>query len=54
VLTAQFAKSLAGNVAQIAGRITVARFHGFDGARAAASVAVETVLAILSAMVVAA
>ena len=33
VLISQFAKYLPGNVAQLAGRVALARYYGFDGGR---------------------
>jgi glycosyltransferase 2 family protein len=52
VLTAQFGKYIPGNIAQFAGRVALAKIHGFDARRAVASTAVESVLAILAAMLV--
>jgi hypothetical protein len=52
VLTAQFAKYLPGNVAQLGGRIALAKLHGFDAARATAGIALECVLAIVAAVLV--
>jgi hypothetical protein len=52
VLTAQFAKYLPGNFAHLGGRVALAKLHGFDTARATASIAFECVLAIVAAVLV--
>jgi uncharacterized membrane protein YbhN (UPF0104 family) len=53
VLIAQFAKYLPGNVAQLAGRVALARYYGFDVARSIAATAIESALALLVATLVA-
>jgi hypothetical protein len=53
VLIAQFAKYLPGNVAQLAGRVALARYYGFDGARSIAAIAIESALALLAAALIA-